>query len=102
MKSDEIKASIFVALKNRGFNVEMNKSIYLPSKVRGYQRVVLDLVFLTQSGDIQAVFYTGKRKDRKLIKHRMAKRKLFEVNTEQDINRTLIEFQEWVITNFKV
>lgn len=102
MKSDEIKASLFVALRNRGFNVEMNKSFYLPSKVRGYQRVVLDLVFLNPSGDIKAVFYTGKRKDRKLLKHRMAKKKLFEVNTDPDINRVIMEFQEWVITHFEI
>lgn len=100
MKTDELKALLFSKLISRGYNVQLNQSFYLTSKVRGYQRVVLDITYKSMDDTIKAIFYVGRIKDRKLIKHRMAHKKLFVLEKPEAMDDLLKEFIAWSLDNY--
>jgi len=94
-KGEELKAQVYVALKERGFPVTMSYRVLL-SGVRGYKRVSLDIVYL--AGNVpMAAFYTGPIKERKILKYRMSKIRFFTIESMDKFEEMYGEFISWYL-----
>jgi len=100
MNATELKSLVYAKLISRGLTVRMNYRVKLSPSVRGFSQVNLDIVALDHKGVPFVALCIGPRKDRKLLKYKLAKVQFFELADEEKSPEVLEKFIGVYINKF--
>ena len=100
MSDTELKAQVYVRLRQLGYKAQMNVRLPLYSSVKGYKVIVVDVLVRDRDDNILALFYIGRMKARKEIKYKMLKIKIFFILNEDNMNNMIRLFNEYAAKRF--